>query len=676
MGQLNKFKTINGWLNGKKKIEINVSTTADLECADGSEEFPFASLDEAKEEILKLADKKIYSNEQKYVVNIHDGQYYLDNTFLFGGMDTKVLNKQGVLFRGESIQNTAIKGSIPLNTDDFTKITDSNILNRIPIEARDKIYAINLVNTGYLSNMNDKEFELTINDAPGTVARYPNDEGVLSSDDYMQTGEISQDGLGFLYTDMRALRWTTAIDMYIYGMFRVDYHSNSYPASVNTINGEIRAESTSGSAFLEGRNFFVYNLLEELDSYGEYFYDKTDGNLYVYAENINNMEFEIQKNKEALISLTDSKNITFENMTLSNNYGTIVNINNGSGNLIKNCIIKNGTSNAVRISGIDAYNNGVENCEIYAMGRGGVTLGGGDRQTLTAGENFVANCEIHDFQRIDRSYRPAIAMIDVGNKALNNDIYNAYHMAISIYGNDLLIENNKIFNVCMETNDMGAIYAEGDWTLRGNIINHNYFYDIPYLSGIGPQAIYLDNGLSGTIVTNNIFENIGRHGVYINGGRDNVITNNIFVDPFNLIPTYGATALSDILNWNGTLEEQAQVNSNMLTKLLAVPYNEGPYTKYPNLANILNDEPVLPKYNEITGNVMVNASQIHNAWLRTVSMSQLIESYGCELNNAVYTQDPGFVNISNKNYTLLETSNVFTLFPDFEQISMNNFGRQ
>ena len=48
-------------------------------------------------------------------------------------------------------------------------------------------------------------------------------------------------------------------------------------------------------------------------------------------------------------------------------------------------------------------NHGVVGCDIYNTGAGGISLGGGDRVTLTPAGNYVRNCHIHDFNRLDRT---------------------------------------------------------------------------------------------------------------------------------------------------------------------------------------------------------------------------------------------------------------------------------
>ena len=80
--------------------------------------------------------------------------------------------------------------------------------------------------------------------------------------------------------------------------------------------------------------------------------------------------------------------------------------------------------------------NGVSNCYIYQVGSGGVNLGGGDRATLTPAHNYVENCRIHDFNRIEKSYRPGIWIDGVGNR-----------IASTVFGHEelyLVVGRNKL----------------------------------------------------------------------------------------------------------------------------------------------------------------------------------------------------------------------------------------
>ena len=177
------------------------------------------------------------------------------------------------------------------------------------------------------------------------------------------------------------------------------------------------------------------------------------------------------------------------------------------------CTLRNLGSWGVIIEG--GSKNGVVGCDIYQVGDGGIGLNGYSiyqlgnsgmgRKTLTPAGHFADNNHIHDFSRWNHMYQPAISIGGVGNRATHNLIHNAPHMAIEFSGNDHLIEFNEIHDVCRESIDAGAIYAGGDWTMRGTLIRNNYLHHIIGFEGRGCVGIYLDDLFCGTTIFGNVF---------------------------------------------------------------------------------------------------------------------------------------------------------------------------
>lgn len=601
-------------ISGTTKTSFYVNPSADITSADGSAENPYNSINAAIERINDEVLAGAFN--VNFTVDVAEGEYFLNDTLKINDYSgVMAASGSSITIKGQGSDKTYLKSGSVISADDFYKVTDSKILERIVQNARNNIYAVDLLGKGYVEEDCEK-IELALNGKIQTTAKYPNNG-------YLKTGEVTEDKMSFICSDERVNAWQTANDMYIYYM--PNYFSYAY--KVTAQNGMLTTENNAG--FLKGKNYYVYNLIEELDCTGEYFYDKTSGILYVYSENGISGEYEIFNMNKSLIALEYCDRVKVKDMTIENSGETLVSLQYTKNSGLENCILRNGSKSAVKING--AYNSGLLNCDVYDMGEGGVSISGGNRDILSKGRNYVNKCSVHDCQRLDRSYKALISLSGVGNYIVNSDIYNSYHQAVTIYGNDLEIKNNKIYNVCTETADMGAIYAEGDWTLRGTVIEHNYFENVPSNGAMGAFAVYLDNGLSGATVQKNIFKDIDRQAVYINGGRDNKVINNIFVDSGSI------GAISDIYNWgsdengnNYNFENPKPANSSLINKLNKIKYNEEPYTKYEHLTGILEDKPSIPKYNVFSENVLVNTGEISTAWLRNTPLDVLLTEGGCE----------------------------------------------
>ena len=299
---------------------------------------------------------------------------------------------------------------------------------------------------------------------------------------------------------------------------------------------------------------------------------------------------------DKLLVINSASHIHISGVIFASTRGDAITIRGGHHISIANSVIRNIGNRAAVISGQD---NGLTNMLIEDIGEGGVVLEGGDRQTLTPANLYVERSTIQRFGRVSRTYQPAILMSGVGNRAIGNQISSAPHTAIVFTGNDHIIYYNEIFDVCKETGDAGVVYTGRDWTARGTVIAYNHIHDIPPNAALGrTKSIYLDDQASGITVRGNLFERVDE-AVFIGGGRDNLVEDNKFIETATAIhlDARGKTwqkALTDDLN--GTLHK----------RLAAVPYKQKQYTeRYPNLANILEDEPGKPKYNSAKRNQLI-----------------------------------------------------------------------
>jgi hypothetical protein len=215
-------------------------------------------------------------------------------------------------------------------------------------------------------------------------------------------------------------------------------------------------------------------------------------------------------------------------------------------------------------------------------------------------------------------------------------------------GNDHEVAFNEIYRVCTQTGDAGAIYMGRNLTMRGTVIRHNYFHDIgPTLTSkegfVDVMAVYLDDCFCGTRIVGNLFERAGRAAM-IGGGRDNCIENNLFIGchPAIHVDARGTGWASFWFDGRDPF---------LMNGLQEVPYDQPPYsTRYPNLANILKDEPAQAKYNRLANNVIIGEGKAID-WLdglsektvETVNNTLVKEATTVSLNPKTYAvKVPGF----------------------------------
>ena len=203
----------------------------------------------------------------------------------------------------------------------------------------------------------------------------------------------------------------------------------------------------------------------------------------------------------------------------------------------------------------------IANSLIHHCGAGAIIMGGGKRENLEFGNNTIVDNTLHDYSQLWRTNHAAVTVDGVGQVITRNRIYNGAHAAIILFGNDHDISYNEISQVCSESSDAGAIYTGRDWTQRNYYIHHNVIHsliseyemipahrhglrnkraeychednmnDVDCYEQYGAlqAAVYLDDFSSDHRIEHNIIIGVSR-GVCVNGGRDVVVSDNIFID--------------------------------------------------------------------------------------------------------------------------------------------------
>jgi hypothetical protein len=357
--------------------------------------------------------------------------------------------------------------------------------------------------------------------------------------------------------------------------------------------------------------------------------------------------------------------VILEELRITESRSGAVLIRGGIGDIVRRCMLTNLGGEAVRIEG--GRGSGVEGCELRELALGGITLRGGDRQTLTSAHHFALNNHIHHFSQWIRTGQYAIILEGVGNRAAHNEIHDAPFEALTLRGNDHLIEYNNIYRVTQETGDAGAFHTGRNWTWQGNVIRYNYFHDLqgPGLHGV--MGVYLDDWACGFTVVGNIFYRAGR-ATLIGGGRNNVVENNIYIE---CAPSVHIDARG--LGWAGYYFDGTR--TELFDQMNEVRYDTPPYsTRYPQLLTMYDGETQVPKYNVIRNNISWGGRWMdvydYNAFdLSVVAISGNVIGDRTVLRRRQIGDagwDPYYIDIDMKEgYELLDQSNpeISTLFP-------------
>jgi len=426
-----------------------------------------------------------------------------------------------------------------------------------------------------------------------TVARWPN-KGYAKIE---RPEDLKSDERRiFRVAGRTGLDWRNDADLMAHGYWFRDWASQQFSVAVGR-DGRltIAGNASPYGGIRDGQRVQIVNALSELDSLGEWYLSRSTGELFAWLPQDNSpVEMAVA---ESVLRIEKSRNIVIRDLAIEKFLGDAV-IVRGSENIVfENVSIRHTGNRALVVMG--GRRNGIRNSLIEHNGEGGVFLTGGDRANLMPAEHFVENSTIRDFSRLSRTYRFAVELDGVGQLVEGNKISEAPHTAIFFLGNDHKILNNEIFDVVQETSDAGAIYVGRDFTSRGTVIEGNFLHDIKAGEpGHEVKGIYLDDQASGITIRNNIFARV-QQPVFIGGGRDNVVENNVFYES-----SPGVHLDARGLNWQraATLDP----NNTLQRRLDAVPFQSELWRKrYPNLANIREDDLGTPKYNKTCGNVVV-----------------------------------------------------------------------
>ncbi len=674
---------------------------------------PFATLERARDEIRKIKKSEGLPSGG-VTVAIMEGRYVREKPLILTEEDSGTAEAP-IVYCGQPGAEVFVSGGKCITA--WEPVSDPALLERLPAEARGKVYQADLTALGvteYGDLLHDAEWKLQVrhqkddnqgeaiqgdalaaqrfvkrtgrniksrlelfcNGRPMQISRWPNKgfthvDKVLGKTKFeVQRRRGCKEGI-FSCVDDRPGRWTKEKNAMVRGYWCYDWVLQSH--KIESFDPEKKIMKLvkpyhTWRGYRDGKWFFGFNMLCEIDIPGEWFIDREKGMLYFFPPTpLDESRVEVSVS-DGLFNLNKTAYLTLRGLNLEAARGSAVRMKDSRNCQVTCCSIRNVTNYGVTI--VDGSKCSVVGCDITGTGGGGVFMAGGDRQKLVSAGHFVENCHIHHFARWDRTYRPGILMTGTGLRASHNLIHDAPHSAI-IYGGPLhRFEYNEIHNVCQESHDCGAIYGGRSWCMRGDVFEHNYFHHICGKDGGACNGIYLDDANSGTTVRGNVFHQLWRP-VFIGGGRDTLVENNIFVDcpqAFHLDARYAPG------NWAAQYGDP-RIDRAKKDGVLppGVHFKVPPYsTRFPKLARMLEDDPTFPKGNILRGNIFWrgDGANLHRTgWDKRPQSKSYRNAWWCHIQASVYDLvtiennmvdvDPKFVDEQGCNFNLSEDSPAF-----------------
>ena len=628
----------------------------------------FLTLQRARDEIRKIKNKRGLP-KGGVTVEIRGGVYELASPWTLTAEDSGAADAP-IVYRARKGDDVQLVGGRVITG--WSPVTDPAVLVRLEESARGKVLQADLKSQGIADlgevkpgtgvAQSEAGLELFFQHAPMTLARWPN-EGFVNIPKVVGPTVFEfrgtkgcKEGM-FTYEGDRPRRWLGEPDIMLEGYWFWDWSDQRL--KVESIDPEKRiitlaSKPSHSYGFRNGQWYYAYNLLSEIDRPGEWYLDRAKAVLYFWPSASIEQGRPTVSVLPSLVVMKGVSHVRLSGLILEICRRTAVTAEDAADVRISGCTIRNCGGHAVSMSGHDSS---VVGCDIYGVGECGVTLSGGDRKTLAPAKLEVDNNHIHHYGRISRIGKPGISLNGVGNRATHNLIDNAPHQAMSFSGNDHLIEFNEIHDVCLESNDAGAIYAGRNWTMRGTVIRHNFLHHMSGLKGHGCVGVYLDDQFSGVEISGNVFYKVTR-ATMIGGGRNCTIANNIFVD---CTPSVHVDARG--LGWAAATATSYGFPV-LQSGLDQVPYRAPLWAgRYPKLASILDDEPMAPKGNLIVRNICVGGR-----WGDFDAKAKPMIAFQGNL----LDQDPRFVDAEHKNFQLKDDSPAFKL--GFEQIPLEKIG--
>ncbi len=640
-------------------------------------------------------------------IEFAEGTYYVTEGITLTAEDSGT-EASPIVFAGADGADVLLSGGVTLDPTDFKPADDAFKSLLQTEEAKQNVIMIDLAKAGCydladISYGSPEVFrqELYINGERQDVARWPNGKGSYHHPEKVDGDNIITDENGNLFgkiyiTEKQAALWSKAKSCRLLGYPEADFFAYLHESleideTDSSILLPIYPSGGYGCGLGEKCLYFVYNIPQELDAPGEYYWDTETNILYYWpAENFDSSEVVFSQLSDTFINLDKCSFINFENLSVKYARRGFL---DGTGDFItiSKCSISNVVGRyAIRLAG---DNNTVTGCLLCNLAAGGISFTSGNVATQTFGNSVISDNIIHHWGEEFPTEFQAVDVKGYGLLVSHNTLHDTSNVAIQLFAGETVIEYNEIYNCCKESSDMGAIHTVGQFTYYDNVLRYNYIHNIrDYLNtsmgikrdGLG-NAIYFDCFGRYASCYGNLFVDIAGTAMCGASGymdlHDNICVN--VGEPINIVywgpeeapDAYDTGWLASIrlYDYLGRIWRYTAAKTVLFVEVNNQDEN---YTSY--------DLPFSPSHFHIRNNVRYidessdfpsyDESQEDPYMFHTVRGVQWAFDLCAISDNVCYRDDPGFTDYANGDYTLRKDSRVFRDLIGFEEPDLSTVG--
>lgn len=680
---------------------------------DGSPESPFDSIETAFRAICSAQKNK--KTDGTIIVSVAEGVYPCRG-YEFTEKDA-LPDSCHLIFRGE-MNGAVLDGGVSLPFSAF-RTPDPQDLERLSPEVREHIRCLSLSDFGIrqedvgnlcaigAANTADKyddgtagvNVELFIDGVRMTLARYPNTgelhlEAVYSQGDtaeypmhnYRRNFETMRNPKGGSLildpaTARRAASWKEPEKAWIHGYFQVDYaDTSSRIAKLETDTRTMHLAHASRFGYKPKDPYYFYNILEELDTPGEWYLDRERMLLFLYppTDMQEHSTISLSLLANPLLQMTDCQNVSFENFTFRCVRSDGIRLRRCRGIAFHACTISQ--TAGFGMDAQDCTDCIVTGCEVLHTGDCGLSLCGGDREHLIPSGNRIDNCMVHSFAEVTRSCTQGINLGGCGCILSHCEIFDSPTVGIGYTGNDHIIEYNVMHDLVLHASDAAAVYTGCSWTSRGTELRYNIIYNIGS-ENAHPDGIYWDDGMSGQTAYGNLLVNLGKYGFMLGGGNGHSIHHNIVVNAAEAPIQYDDRCRDALLHDGWAKCLILPIGGGYLWEIMKnSPYQNSDIwnQKYPVLAQFNTTTtdyddphfPANPAFSVIENNIYIDVNGSEGRIAPSVFRFSTVQ------NNQTFRslEEAGFLHPENGEYILAENAPARQIFGDFPDAPYRNAG--